>query len=89
MENNDVQEKTSEVKEKLEEAKGKVSEVASRGKEKAKELYDNVRETLARQDWDKVKESTKNYIKNNPEKAIGAALITGFLVGYLIRRRND
>ncbi|HPR63445.1 MAG TPA: hypothetical protein PK014_04430 [Thermoanaerobaculia bacterium] len=77
------------VKGKVEEVKEKVADVAHRGKEKARELYDNVKDKLAQQDWHKVKESTTNYIRNHPERAIGAALVAGFLLGYLIRRKSD
>ena len=48
------------VKGKVEEVKEKVADVAHRGKEKARELYDNVKDKLAQQDWHKVKESTTN-----------------------------
>ena len=89
MDNEEARDQKTDVKEKISEVKERVVETAEKGKEKARELYENVKEKLSTQDWKKVKESTREYIRNNPEKAVIASLAVGFFVGYLIKRRHD
>ena len=89
MDQDNTQQETHGFREKLGDVKEKVAEATTKSKEKVGELYSSMKDKLAQQDWEKMKESTKNYVRNNPEKAIGAALVVGFFLGYLIRRKGD
>ncbi len=65
--------------------KAKVGDVADDVKQKARELRDRIAETS----WDDVVDKTSGFVRDNPGKAIGIALATGFILGLLVRRRDD
>jgi ElaB/YqjD/DUF883 family membrane-anchored ribosome-binding protein len=65
--------------------KARVGDVADDVKQKARELRDKFAETS----WDDVVDKTSSFVRDNPGKAVGIALAAGFLLGLLIRRRDD
>ncbi len=65
--------------------KAKLGDVADDVKKKARDLRDKIAETS----WDDVVDKTSAFVRDNPGKAIGIALATGFVLGLLFRRRDD
>jgi ElaB/YqjD/DUF883 family membrane-anchored ribosome-binding protein len=65
--------------------KAKIGDVAGDVKQKAKDLRDKMSETS----WNDVIDKTASFARDNPGKAIGIALATGFFLGLLFRRRGD
>lgn len=65
--------------------KEKVSEVAEGVKVRATEWREKIRET----ELSDVTQKATDYVKENPGKSIGVALLLGFTVGFLLRRRGD
>ena len=65
--------------------KEKVGEVAEGVKAKATEWREKIRET----EWSDVTQKATDYVKENPGKSVAAALLLGFAVGFLVRRRGD
>lgn len=65
--------------------KAKIGDVADDVKQKARDLRDKIAETS----WDDVVDKTSGFVRDNPGKAIGIALVAGFVLGLLVRRRDD
>jgi ElaB/YqjD/DUF883 family membrane-anchored ribosome-binding protein len=63
----------------------RVSEAADSMKQKAQALREKIRET----EWEDVTENVKGYVRNNPGKSLAIALGVGFVLGLLLRRRDD
>jgi len=57
--------------------------------ESSAKAFEEFKERLEGRDWKKTAENIKEYIKNNPGKAILIGVAVGFLVGYLVRRSKD
>lgn len=65
--------------------RSKLDDVAGDVRQKARELRDRIADTS----WDDVVDKTSSFVRDNPGKAIGIALATGFILGFLLRRRDD
>jgi ElaB/YqjD/DUF883 family membrane-anchored ribosome-binding protein len=65
--------------------RAKLDDVAGDVRQKARELRDKIADTS----WDDVVDKTSNFVRDNPGKALGIALATGFVLGLLFRRRDD
>jgi ElaB/YqjD/DUF883 family membrane-anchored ribosome-binding protein len=71
------------VGEKARQARAAVEEQARQAQQKASELYGRVQgKTL-----DELIEDGRVYVRNNPMKSIGVALLVGMVAGRLLRRR--
>ncbi len=65
--------------------RAKLDDVAGDVRQKARDLRDRIAETS----WDDVVDKTSGFVRDHPGKALGIALATGFLLGLLLRRRDD
>lgn len=65
--------------------RAKLDDVAGDVRQKARELRDKIADTS----WDDVVDKTSSFVRDNPGKALGIALATGFVLGLLFRRRDD
>jgi ElaB/YqjD/DUF883 family membrane-anchored ribosome-binding protein len=65
--------------------RSKMGDVADEMKQRAQALREKLRETS----WEDVTENASNFVRDNPGKAVGIALAAGFLLGLLLRRRED
>ncbi len=63
----------------------RVGEVAGTVKAKANAIREKIRET----DWEDVKTNVTAYVRDNPGKSLAIALGVGFVLGLLLRRRDD
>jgi len=84
-----VEEKIDTARETLSDRGGRVraklDDVAGDVRQKARELRDKFAETS----WDDVVDKTSGFVRDHPGKALGIALATGFVLGLLLRRRDD
>jgi ElaB/YqjD/DUF883 family membrane-anchored ribosome-binding protein len=65
--------------------RSKLDDVAGDVRQRAREL----RERIADTSWDDVVDKTSSFVRDHPGKALGIALATGFVLGLLLRRRDD
>ncbi|MGE5715990.1 MAG: DUF883 family protein [Acidobacteriota bacterium] len=96
MANSTVEDAARAVEQKIDATRESVGEKAGRLRERVGEVAGNVkaragalRDKLADTDWEDVQTGVKNYVRDNPAKALGIALGVGFALGLLLRRRDD
>ncbi len=62
-----------------------VGDVADNVRARAAALREKIRET----EWDDVTDNVGNYVRSNPGKSVAIALGVGFVLGFLLRRRDN
>ena len=84
-------EKIDELRQK---AQGKAKDLIEEFKGKAQEKARDLREELGREvtlfkqkNLDNIQKEAREYIVENPGKSVGLALVAGFVVGLLLKRR--
>lgn len=63
----------------------KVGEAADAMKARAQSLRDKIRDT----EWDDVQDGVVRYVRENPGKSLAIAAGVGFLIGFILRRKDD
>lgn len=69
----------NDIQKKLEEIQNNLREIREEGLRRAKEKYQNVNERIQNQ-----RDQMKDYVKNNPEKAVAISMVAGFLAGIIL-----
>ena len=90
---NDTMEETSRaVEEKIDAARnaagdgmGRLRGAADAVKARAQSLKEKIQNT----EWEDVQQNVTNYVRDNPGKSLAIALGVGFVLGFLLRSRND
>ena len=81
-----------DLKQDLREVKESVSKTAQHAKEKASDLLGDAQNKAsdllnqAQEKTSKIQESVVLYVKDNPVKALGIALLAGFITAILVRK---
>lgn len=57
--------------------------------EESKKAFEEFKERLEGFSWKKILEQTKNFIKENPGKAVLIGFGIGFILGYIVRKIKD
>ena len=96
MANSTVEEAAKTVEQKIDATREAMGDKAGRMRERVGEVAENVkaragalRDRIADTDWEDVQTGVKNYVRDNPGKSVAVALGVGFLLGMLLRRRDD
>lgn len=96
MGNSTVEDAAKVVEQKIDATREAMGDKAGRLRERVGEVAENVkaragalRDKIAETDWADVQTGVKNYVRDNPGKAVAAALGVGFALGLLLRRRDD
>lgn len=63
----------------------RMGEAAEAVKARAQSLKEKIQNT----EWEDVQKNVTNYVKDNPGKSLAIALGVGFVLGFLLRRRDD
>jgi ElaB/YqjD/DUF883 family membrane-anchored ribosome-binding protein len=90
---NDTMDETSRaVEEKIDAARdaagdrmGRLRGAADAVKAKAQSLKEKIQNT----EWEDVQQNVTSYVRDNPGKSLAIALGVGFVLGFLLRSRND
>ncbi len=80
-----VEEKIDAARDAANDRMGRLREAADAVKARAQSLREKIQNT----EWEDVQQNVKNYVKDNPGKSLAIALGIGFVVGFLLRPRND
>ena len=96
MANSTVEEAARVVEQKIDATREAIGDKAGRLRERVGEVADNVkaragalRDRIAETEWQDVQTGVKNYVRDNPGKSVAIALGVGFVLGMLLRRRDD
>ncbi len=94
MANETVDTTSKAVEEKIDAARGVASEKRLRDRmgeaaEAVKARAQSLKEKIQNTEWDDVQQGVKNYVRDNPGKSLAIALGVGFVLGFLLRRRDD
>lgn len=96
MANETIDETSRTVEQKIDAARESAADRAGRLRERVGEAADAVkakaqtlREKIQNTEWEDVQNNVKSYVRDNPGKALGIALGVGFVLGFLLRRRDD
>ncbi|HEX9636535.1 MAG TPA: hypothetical protein VGB99_03295 [Acidobacteriota bacterium] len=75
------------VEEKARQARDVMEEKAQEARERFSEVYHKVQDEMRNKTLEELFEDGRVYVRNNPMKSLGAAVVVGMLVGRLLRRR--
>jgi ElaB/YqjD/DUF883 family membrane-anchored ribosome-binding protein len=75
------------VEQKAKQAREVMEEKARIARDKVTEVYQKVQEDLSNKTIEELIEDGRTYVRNNPMKSLGAAVVVGLVVGRLLRRR--
>ena len=96
MANSTVEDAAKVVEQKIDATREAMGDKAGRLRERVGEVADNVkaragalRDRIAETEWQDVQTGVKNSVRGNPGKSVGIALGVGFVLGMLLRRRDD
>lgn len=96
MTNDTLDDAARAVDEKIDAARGAVGERAGRLRDRMGEAAEAVKaraqslkEKIQNTEWDDVQQGVKSYVRDNPGKSLAIALGVGFVLGFLLRRRDD
>lgn len=79
------------VGETVDKAREKLRDVSSISRERYDEAVDQLRDgySRVRKDFDGISDDLTDYVRDNPGKAVAIAAGAGFLIGLLLRSRDD